>query len=255
MFEPSSPHIKSFADSNPLRINELAGLFVGNTNVYIDYANVYGWQPRLKWKIHPRRIRELYSSFDNIGKPKLYFGTMDGEQSDAAKFAQWGYDFRTKKVKVMQIPINASSIPLDSPDILKNFVRSPLLKSMKISTIEAINKDLRSLNAAGQTHLEDLKCNFDVEIGRDMLLDFAQNNVETFVLWSGDSDFCDPIEQLLDDGKNVVLFMTANRVARELNELKAKGLKMFEINKIRDCICRDSYIEKQKGPAKQAPQP
>lgn len=258
MFVPASDHIKALGDQEIGRIKELESLFVGNTNVYIDYANVYGWQTRLKWKIHPRRIQELYASFSNVRQPKLYFGTMPGEEENAQKFISWGFDFHTKPVKKMRIPINATSIPVNSPHILKNMIRDPLLRILKVGTIEDINKELLQLNSQGIYHLEDLKCNFDVEIGRDMLIDFANNNVDTFVLWSGDSDFADPIRQLLNDGKNVVLFMTANRVATELNELTSSGLKMFEINKIRDFICKDAFSTKhtkQRGPAKQAPQP
>lgn len=243
MFTPSTTHIQQFAENHPERIDELNALLVGNTNIYIDYANVIGWGAKLKWKVHLRKVKELYASFNNVTVPKLYFGTLDGDpisQRKTKQFVKWGYDFHTKPVKIMKKSINTSSIPSDSPVIIKDFINSSLIKQLKISTIEALNKELGVLNTQGILYLEERKCNFDVEIGRDMLLDFEKNNVDTYVLWSGDSDFADPIKQLLADGKNVVLFMTARRVATELNELKAHGLKMFEINKIRDCICTDS---------------
>lgn len=63
------------------------------------------------------------------------------------------------------------------------------------------------------------------------------NELDNFVLWSGDSDFADPIKQLLDDGRKVVLFATARKVSAELNILRNKGLYIFEIKKIRDFIC------------------
>lgn len=37
-------------------------------------------------------------------------------------------------------------------------------------------------------------------------------------------DFTDPIKTLLNDGKKVILFATAGRVARELNDLVKEGL-------------------------------
>ena len=64
-----------------------------------------------------------------------------------------------------------------------------------------------------------------------------------FILWSGDSDFADPINQLLDDGKKVILFATARKVASELNELKKKGLLIFDIQKIRNFICWKKEIQ------------
>jgi len=90
-----------------------------------------------------------------------------------------------------------------------------------------------------------LKCNFDVEIGRDMLLDYAQKNVDLFVLWSGDSDFADPIEQLLNDGKKVFLFATARRVASELNVLQSKGLFIYDIQKIKNFICWKKEMDQE----------
>jgi hypothetical protein len=69
-----------------------------------------------------------------------------------------------------------------------------------------------------------------------MLLD-DKKGATNFVLWSGDSDFADPVQQLLGDGKKVVLFATARRVSSELNALTHKGLFIFDIQKIRDFIC------------------
>ncbi len=57
------------------------------------------------------------------------------------------------------------------------------------------------------------------------------------------------IAELLDDGKKVVLFATARRVASELNELRNNGLSIFDIQKIRDFIwwSRELRARKQKG--------
>jgi len=78
---------------------------------------------------------------------------------------------------------------------------------------------------------------FDVEIGRDILTDYDKNGIENFVLWSGDSDFADPIKQLLINGKKVVIFATARRVSSELSALTKDGLFIFDIQKIRNFIC------------------
>ena len=93
------------------------------------------------------------------------------------------------------------------------------------------------MNAKGVFSIEDRKCNFDVEIGRDMLIDYERNHIDTYVLWSGDSDFADPIKQLIQDGKNVRLFATARRVSTELSNLRSLGLFIFDIQKIKDFIC------------------
>ena len=143
----------------------------------------------------------------------------------------------------MNLSIDVSSIPIDSPILLRDFIRKPLLAKFDLETIEYLNKKLKELNDKGIKFIEDLKCNFDVEIGRDMLLDYEKNGIENFVLWSGDSDFADPINQLLNDGKKVILFATARKVASELNELKKKGLLIFDIQKIRNFICWKKEIK------------
>jgi len=143
----------------------------------------------------------------------------------------------------MSLSIDVSSIPMDSPILLGDFIRKPLLAKFDLETIEYLNKKLKELNDKGIKFIEDLKCNFDVEIGRDMLIDYEKNRVENFILWSGDSDFADPIKQLLDDGKKVILFATARKVASELNELKEKGLLIFDIQKIRNFICWKKEIQ------------
>lgn len=122
-----------------------------------------------------------------------------------------------------------------------------LLQKLNIETIKFLNLRLKELNQQGIMYLEDLKCNFDVEIGRDMLIDYAQNKVDNFSLWSGDSDFANPIKQLLDDGRKVVLFATARRVSAELSDLRKNGLFIFEIQKIRDFICWSKEIKGVNG--------
>jgi uncharacterized LabA/DUF88 family protein len=67
-----------------------------------------------------------------------------------------------------------------------------------------------------------------------MLLDYERNDIDTFILWSGDSDFASPVKQLLDDGKKVIIFSTTRRVS---TELAATGARIFEIKKIKEFIC------------------
>lgn len=120
--------------------------------------------------------------------------------------------------------IDYSSIKPNSTDLLERFIKKCLLREYKLETVEYLNSKFKEMNQNGKYYIEDRKCNFDVEIGRDMLLDYEKDNIDTFILWSGDSDFYDPIKQLLSDGKKVILFATARRVALELNKLGRDGL-------------------------------
>ena len=90
------------------------------------------------------------------------------------------------------------------------------MRTLRLEAIEYLNNQLRELNRRGWRYLEDRKCNFDVEIGRGMLVDYAAHGIENFVLWSGDSDFADPLRQLIDDGMKASVFATARRVAARL---------------------------------------
>ena len=148
-----------------------------------------------------------------------------------------GYQVRTKPVKIMNISIDASSIDLQSPALLKSFIRNALIKKYDIETIEYLNGKFNEMNKQGIYLIKDQKCNFDVEIGSDMLIDREKNNIDCFVLWSGDSDFHDPIYDLLKSGRKVILFATARRVASELTELRSQGLVVFDIKKIKEFIC------------------
>ena len=240
MFKPISERIEQHAAAYPEKIAELEKIFNKKTNVYIDYANVRPWVQKLGWHVDLKRLKQLLNSFDTIGEVKLYHGTLVGnEQSETviAEAKHLGYIVKTKPVKIMKLSIDASSIAPNSPDLLKDFIRKPLLAKLKVETIEALNSELKLLNQQGIFYVEDLKSNFDVEIGRDMLRDYDADGLENFILWSGDSDFADPVQQLLEDKKNVVLFATARRVATELNELRSKGLLIFDVQKIREFIC------------------
>ena len=47
MFEPRTDRIRELPEIYPERIKELETIFSGRTNVYIDFANVIGWQDKL----------------------------------------------------------------------------------------------------------------------------------------------------------------------------------------------------------------
>ena len=231
----------------PERIVELEKLFSSPTKIYIDYANVRPWSEKLGWHVEPQRVLQFFRSFDTVRDIKIYSGTLKGdlksekENKDLAD--SFGSGYITKSVKIMKKSIDVSSISASSPDILKNFIRPSLLRQLKIETIEYMNAQLADLNKQGVYFIEDRKCNFDVEIGRDMLLDYEKKECDCFALWSGDSDFAGPVGQLLKDGKRVYIFSTARKVSRELSELVPDGLYIYDIEKIRNFICWNKEME------------
>lgn len=240
MFKPKTERIQQLAKAYPEKIKELEGIFDKKTNIYIDYANVRPWSQKLGWHVDLKRLKQLLDSFDTANEVKFYQGTLKGkEQSEMLikEAKELGYVVKTKPVKIMRLSIDVTSIPDTSPELLKNFIREPLLAKLKIETIQTINNELKLLNQQGIFYIEDLKSNFDVEIGRDILRDCDMDGLENFILWSGDSDFEDPLKQLLQDKKRVMIFATARKVAKELDALKNEGLFVFDIQKIKQFIC------------------
>ncbi len=240
MFAPKTERIEDIAKDKQGVISQLDSIFSEKTHIYIDYANVRPWSGKLGWHIDLKRLKQFLDSFNTIEAINFYNGYLLGnERSEKEKreTEDCKYILRTKPVKIMKFSINASRIPPDSTALLDQFVRRALLRKYEVGTIEYLNERFKDMNKKGEYFIEDMKCNFDVEIGVDMLLDCERNSAENFILWSGDSDFADPVERLISAGKNVILFATARKVSKELAALTAKGLMIFDIQKIRDFIC------------------
>ena len=256
MFTPKTERIENIAKEKQEVIKQLESIFATKTRVYIDYANVRPWSEKLGWHIELKRLKQFLDSFDTVEVVNFYNGYLAGnERSEKEKTEAEDnkYFLRTKPVKIMTLSINASSILPDSTVLLDQFIRRALLKKYEILTIEYLNERFKDMNKKGEYLIEDMKCNFDVEIGVDMLLDCERNNAEVFILWSGDSDFADPIEKLMGAGKKVILFATARKVSKELSALAGKGLMIFDIQKIRDFICWKKELERKRDPNKGAP--
>jgi uncharacterized LabA/DUF88 family protein len=240
MFTPKTDRIADIAKEKQEVLAQLESIFSTPTRVYIDYANVRPWSERLGWHVDIKRLKQFLDSFDTILAVNFYNGYLaDNERSEKEKTDAEDnkYVLRTKPVKIMKFSIDASSIPNDSTALLDQFVKRSLLRKCEVGTVEYLNDRFKDMNKKGEYFIEDRKCNFDVEIGVDMLLDCERDSAETFILWSGDSDFADPIEMMMSAGKKVVLFATARKVSRELSALSSRGLMIFDIQKIRDFIC------------------
>jgi len=247
MFDPKTDKIKELSVKYHQAIEGMSKVFDETTNVYIDYANVVWWQDKLKWHFNIKRLKQLLDSFDTTNEIKFYYGELvdtgnKKEEINKSKLfleeiKKTGFILRTKPVKLCKLSIDATGIPFDSPSVIKDFIKKPLIKKFDLDAIEYLNRRLIELNQRGIYAIEDRKCNFDVEIGTDMIIDDYKDGVKNFVLWSGDSDFYDPLKQLLDKGKRVAIFCTSGKISRELNELKKDGLIVFDIKKIKNFMC------------------
>lgn len=241
MFDPKADRLRVLQSLFPTPLAHLDDTF-GSPNIsYVDWGNVKNWSNRLGWHVCHKRLHQFLMGFDGPTTLRFYYGTdptIAGSEDFIQDVRRLGYDVHTKRVKHIKKPIDVSSISAESPDIIRHLIFGPLLNTFKLDLVKTVNDHLRDLNKSGTLWFEDLKCNFDVEIGRDMLIDpTRQSDVKHYSIWSGDSDFADPIASLLDQGHTVTVFCTSGIVARELNELRARGLKVFDVKKIREFIC------------------
>lgn len=256
-FKPKTEKIQKIATGEGASVHQLEALLAGNVNVYIDCANVRPWSKKLGWNIDYKRLKQFLFSFGNVRSIKVYDGILQGDEISEKNGEElqklFGNDYKNKPVKIMKHSVDYTSIKPTATDLLENFIRKCLLRKYDIETVEYLNEKFKEMNQKGIFYIEDRKCNFDVEIGRDMTLDYERNHIDTFALWSGDSDFYDPINQLLEDGRKVVLFATTRRVAAELNSLRDKGLWVFDIQKIRNFICWSRQINNKALESKKDP--
>lgn len=240
MFTPKTEKIKQLAENSKAIISQLEGIFGISTRMYIDYANVRPWSNKLGWHFDLKRLKQFLDSFNTIEAINFYNGFIEGDQQSEKEIKELEnqkYVVRTKPVKIMRFPIDASSVSLDSTALLNHFIKRSLLRKYEVSTVEYLNERFKDMNRKNEYYIEDRKCNFDVEIGVDMLLDLHLKKVGTFVLWSGDSDFADPIQRILREGKRAILFATAGRISRELSDLRHTGLEIFDIRDLKVFIC------------------
>ena len=228
MFKGITDRITVVAEMYPKAITELEQIFNKPTVIYIDWQNVVHWQ---------ETVGCLFDSFPNVKKVRWYGGTLIGDtksEQQITEVKRLNYDVSTKPVKMMQMSIDVSSIPEDSPAIIKSFLKKSLLKKLDIETITFLNRKLKVFNQQGILKIEEPKCNFDVEIGRHMLEDYLANEFENFILWSGDGDFKSSLKHLTDNGKTIHIFSVAGRVSPEISELKPP---IYDIRKIKEFIC------------------
>lgn len=239
MFKPKTQKIKDIykeKKGQPDFLNKK--IFKGKTNVYIDWANVIYWSDKLGWHIDEKRLYQFLRSYDQINDIKLYEGYFEDSEDSKKEiegFEKIGYELRKKPVKEIRIPIDAKSIPLDDTTVIKRVVSKGLLQKLPVKAVQEINQMIRSINNGGDFHLIQHKCNFDVEMASDIRVDCINNeDLKTFVIVSGDSDFIDTVDSLIHNGRNVVVIGTSGRISHELNTSNAY---IYDIKQIKNYIC------------------
>ncbi len=109
-------------------------------------------------------------------------------------------------------------------------------------TIEGLDVDLKNLNINIGELQEQLKqpvlrrkCDFDVEISRDVYNNLE--NFETMIIFSGDGDYAALAEDLISKGKKVIVVFAPGHKGKEYEDFKV-GLFLCSANKLKQFIAK-----------------
>ena len=77
----------------------------GNTAVFIDWANVYGWSKSLNQPVSPQKLFNYLKAYNQVQKITFYFGTDRNKKSQnfIKQVIKIGYKVVTKPVKYILI--------------------------------------------------------------------------------------------------------------------------------------------------------
>lgn len=77
----------------------------GQTAVFIDWANVHGWETKLKWVIDPKKLYRYLKSYPEIKSVKFFFGqdTHPASKNFLREIRKIGYQVVTKAVKYLPV--------------------------------------------------------------------------------------------------------------------------------------------------------
>jgi uncharacterized LabA/DUF88 family protein len=112
------------------------------------------------------------------------------------------------------------------------------------SDLKKLNVDITELQSAIREPVRRRKCDFDVEISRDIYNNLS--NFETLLIFSGDGDYAALVEDLISKGKKIIVVFASGHIGKEYEQLVEKlsenGLKnrlfLCSIQKLREFISK-----------------
>ena len=112
------------------------------------------------------------------------------------------------------------------------------------SDLKKLNVDITELQSAIREPVRRRKCDFDVEISRDIYNNLS--NFETLLIFSGDGDYAALVEDLISKGKKIIVVFASGHIGKEYEQLVEKlsenGLKnrlfLCSVQKLREFISK-----------------
>jgi uncharacterized LabA/DUF88 family protein len=202
----------------------------GKTLAIIDWANVYGWFEKLKWEIDPKKLYDYLKSYPQIFDIRLYFG-VDKENPNSLKlhktFKKIGYNLQWKEIK--WVPIDLKLVHYkDETGKIRKFFETAQGKRVyeKLNKFKEIVQNLQIYRR---------KCDFDVEITRDVFLNI--DKFDGLILFSGDGDYAPLVEELIKKKKQVIVVFAPGCKGREFEDFK-KGLYLCSVKKLKKYLTK-----------------
>ena len=173
----------------------------GKTLVLIDWANVFHAQRKNGWNVDTRKLFVLFKEYADIQDIVLFHGTDQHEKSLSflKEQAAIGYRVVTKAVKKVPVTVDHEGKPLPKP-ILRR------------------------------------KCDFDVEIAKEILL--SLDTYQSFILMSGDGDYAPIFDVLRDRRKQAILVFPKGGLGREYleDEQRKRAIFLCSLERLRPFI-------------------
>lgn len=179
---------------------------------FLDLTNMFHWQETLKWNFSIYHVIKQLLSVKSVKEVRIYYGLNEREREKSENFhrrlRECGAIVITKPVKWIKKKVSkrlfASGFAINRFDDHARSKLDELVMHLQNREVE----------------IEDPKCNFDVEMALDMLDN--SDRISGVLLFSGDSDFKNPLQRLILKSKKVFIFGVRGQVARELWDVCSK---------------------------------
>lgn len=103
------------------------------------------------------------------------------------------------------------------------------------SDLRKLNIDITKLQASLKEPVQRRKCDFDVEISRDVYNNLE--NFETIIIFSGDGDYAALAEDLIEKGKKTIVVFARGHKGKEYEDFKT-GLFLCSVKRLRQFIAK-----------------
>ncbi len=181
-------------------------------------------------------------------KPLVHklFDVLDGVKNTNSAISIRLYELSKKVEQLPKISIGSDKTSFDISN-------EKQLKEI-YDAIEALDSELKKLNidiGALQEQLKQpvsrRKCDFDVEISRDVYNNLE--NFKTLMIFSGDGDYAALVEDLIKKGKKIIVVFGFGHIGKEYKELKENLIKSGLKSKLFLCTADNlrNFIEEQKN--------